>query len=487
MNIWSYNQSPTSPGLLSLLLWAYLAFGPCLILGQTSIDLVPRKINDYTLEVQVYDSKQRYDIGKYNFKHKYNFIYTPSSDSYEANKELIIRDFDTEEVFLDFRFELNNKAIKAVNLGTLYLNGSPVDSRSLTPISIKWPEFSREFNRTGMFRIKIVFILKDLAMTKFVADLVLIPPKLIISQPIPNGDITYEFIKGDGKTRLEPGYAIQLGYYDVRPNMEAFKKLDIKAVIYLVRNENQYTARAGTFVDRREAETLLRVIQQYEEFQKAYIVDERNQVSAFQGRGDKEPDKSTIIGNSSQPAQQQGNPGNELWNMNLEEQENVATSIEFTPKEGSLGTSTSADLVFIQLAAFSQAPDYVEFISHNDYPLWVYSTNGLNKIMAGPFVDKKEAGKHINIFRERGLLSPFITFLSKNVELTAMESAAELHAYDYLAARGSSPNLETHTVRKGDTLSAIARLYGVKLDDLIRINKIKNPHLIRSGQIIRLR
>ena len=45
----------------------------------------------------------------------------------------------------------------------------------------------------------------------------------------------------------------------------------------------------------------------------------------------------------------------------------------------------------------------------------------------------------------------------------------------------------THTVRKGDTLWAIARTYGVKLTNLIAANpQIKNPNLIYPGNEVRI-
>ncbi|NPA52684.1 MAG: LysM peptidoglycan-binding domain-containing protein [Aquificae bacterium] len=44
-----------------------------------------------------------------------------------------------------------------------------------------------------------------------------------------------------------------------------------------------------------------------------------------------------------------------------------------------------------------------------------------------------------------------------------------------------------YIVKKGDTLSKIARRFGTDWRTLARINKLKNPHLIRIGQKIRLR
>ncbi|MGH8774890.1 MAG: LysM peptidoglycan-binding domain-containing protein [Jiangellaceae bacterium] len=44
----------------------------------------------------------------------------------------------------------------------------------------------------------------------------------------------------------------------------------------------------------------------------------------------------------------------------------------------------------------------------------------------------------------------------------------------------------SHTVVAGDTLSGIAKQYGLELDDLVTWNKIKDPSLIVVGQKIEL-
>jgi LysM repeat protein len=43
-----------------------------------------------------------------------------------------------------------------------------------------------------------------------------------------------------------------------------------------------------------------------------------------------------------------------------------------------------------------------------------------------------------------------------------------------------------HTVVRGETLSLIARKYGVTVEDLVAINKIKNPDIIFPGQVLLL-
>ena len=42
----------------------------------------------------------------------------------------------------------------------------------------------------------------------------------------------------------------------------------------------------------------------------------------------------------------------------------------------------------------------------------------------------------------------------------------------------------TYIVRRGDTLSQIARIYGVSVQYLVRLNNITNPNLIFPGQRI---
>ena len=45
---------------------------------------------------------------------------------------------------------------------------------------------------------------------------------------------------------------------------------------------------------------------------------------------------------------------------------------------------------------------------------------------------------------------------------------------------------KTYTVKKGDTLSAIALLYGTTVRELVSLNGIKNPNLIKVGQVIQI-
>ena len=49
-----------------------------------------------------------------------------------------------------------------------------------------------------------------------------------------------------------------------------------------------------------------------------------------------------------------------------------------------------------------------------------------------------------------------------------------------------APSTNTHTVRAGDTLSAIARQHRTTVSELQRLNNIANVNLIRVGQVLRL-
>jgi LysM repeat protein len=50
----------------------------------------------------------------------------------------------------------------------------------------------------------------------------------------------------------------------------------------------------------------------------------------------------------------------------------------------------------------------------------------------------------------------------------------------------SSPSSQTYTVRRGDTLSAIALRHGVSMWGLVQANGIRNPSLIYAGQELRI-
>ena len=51
----------------------------------------------------------------------------------------------------------------------------------------------------------------------------------------------------------------------------------------------------------------------------------------------------------------------------------------------------------------------------------------------------------------------------------------------------SDNNVETYTVVKGDTLWSIAKRFGTTVDELVRLNNIKNKNLIYIGQVLKIK
>lgn len=45
---------------------------------------------------------------------------------------------------------------------------------------------------------------------------------------------------------------------------------------------------------------------------------------------------------------------------------------------------------------------------------------------------------------------------------------------------------ELYTIQEGDTLSEIAQIFGVSVDDLISYNAISNPDAIQAGQVLKV-
>ena len=91
--------------------------------------------------------------------------------------------------------------------------------------------------------------------------------------------------------------------------------------------------------------------------------------------------------------------------------------------------------------------------------------------MSGGKVGKRTMavnGKYI-----RGFICPDFAAIAKKI------SAAETPA-------ASQASAIRHTVVAGDTLGKIARKYGTTVEKLAEINRIKNPNLIRVGQVIQL-
>ncbi len=62
-----------------------------------------------------------------------------------------------------------------------------------------------------------------------------------------------------------------------------------------------------------------------------------------------------------------------------------------------------------------------------------------------------------------------------------------IYVGDILSIPGKGTSVVTHKVKKNETLTSISKRYGVTINKLVELNNIKNPDIIYVGDIIRLR
>ena len=58
--------------------------------------------------------------------------------------------------------------------------------------------------------------------------------------------------------------------------------------------------------------------------------------------------------------------------------------------------------------------------------------------------------------------------------------------YNYFGVAKPNVTVDTYTVKKGDTLSTIAKRFNTTAQELTLINSLANPNLIYGGQVIKL-
>lgn len=80
------------------------------------------------------------------------------------------------------------------------------------------------------------------------------------------------------------------------------------------------------------------------------------------------------------------------------------------------------------------------------------------------------------------------TTVERLVELNNIQNANLIFAGNTLLVPindGKKQSI-TYTVKKGDTLSSIAKKYGITVEQLINVNNIRNPNLIYIGQVLKI-
>lgn len=114
------------------------------------------------------------------------------------------------------------------------------------------------------------------------------------------------------------------------------------------------------------------------------------------------------------------------------------------------------------VARYGSKPQFVK-----EYGMWQYSDdNNLDKDIA--YKD------YPSIIRSKGL-NGFSTNTSSKVQEPSPEPQTS----------PASTNT-SYVVKSGDNLTKIAKMYGTTVDELVRINEIANPNLIRVGQVLKI-
>lgn len=92
-------------------------------------------------------------------------------------------------------------------------------------------------------------------------------------------------------------------------------------------------------------------------------------------------------------------------------------------------------------------------------------------------------------YTDKGKLEGYGGYLDLN---RIMNNTIEFFTGGKKVSKASNPSKSNkatdtfYTVKKGDTLSAIAKKYGTTVNNLVEINNIKNPNLIYPGQKIKI-
>jgi len=150
-----------------------------------------------------------------------------------------------------------------------------------------------------------------------------------------------------------------------------------------------------------------------------------------------------------------------------------------------------------------------------DYPcdLWQYTSTGkldgyngnldLNKIISDKtlsfFVgeDKKKDVTSKNTRKEiiytvkkgdtlSGIANKYGTTVNKLVEINNISNPNLIYPGQKIKVNGSATQVITYTIKKGDTLSEIAKKYNTTVDKLVKDNNIKDKNKIYPGQKLKI-
>ena len=119
------------------------------------------------------------------------------------------------------------------------------------------------------------------------------------------------------------------------------------------------------------------------------------------------------------------------------------------------------------------APDHIGIVTKVGGGTFVVTEGNMNGGKVGKRTMKVN-GRYI-----RGFITPDFDLIARKLGGTSGGTADK-------PTKPTTQAAGTYTVKSGDTLSRIAAKYGTTVAKLVEINGIKNPNLIRVGQVLRL-
>ncbi len=144
----------------------------------------------------------------------------------------------------------------------------------------------------------------------------------------------------------------------------------------------------------------------------------------------------------------------------------------YTPKVGDACVYDWQDGANYATTDNTGAPDHIGIVTQVGGGTFVVTEGNMNGGKVGKRTVKVN-GRYI-----RGFITPDFDMIARKLGGTSGGTAD----------KPTKPTTQagTYTVKSGDTLSRIAAKYGTTVAKLVEINGIKNPNLIRVGQILRL-
>lgn len=145
----------------------------------------------------------------------------------------------------------------------------------------------------------------------------------------------------------------------------------------------------------------------------------------------------------------------------------------YTPKVGDACVYDWQDRANYATTDNTGAPDHIGIVTKVGGGTFVVTEGNMNGGKVGKRTMKVN-GRYI-----RGFITPDFDMIARKLGGTSGGTADK-------PTKPTTQAAGTYTVKSGDTLSRIAAKYGTTVAKLVEINGIKNPNLIRVGQVLRL-